>query len=403
VPTWEDYARWERALLSDAFQESSDLGTLAADLTKGAKTPREKLDKLTTYVAQEVRYQQDYENTVAGVRPHSCRQVLERAYGDCKDKAILLISLAQEVGLKLDYALLRTKPAGEVDRDVPNQQFNHAITYVPKQEGFPEPFFVDATTDGLDVGSMRSDDQGAWSLVLDPQKKEGYEFIQIPFRPASEQYQRSQLDVSVSADGKVAVKDRLEMRGNDGSAIRRVLRNQAYARKMDEQFAAYLFPASTLTGAEAGDPSDVWHPISLTLDIDASNSLEANGASRRLRLPAFLGLEHLAALANRKAPLVLGVPETAETHIQVQLPQGSRVLELPADFTQNAKCLSLGRHSKASGARVNVTLQLTRTCDEISTSDYPAFREKLLKAVAQLTEQLAFSAPASGAKTRALK
>ena len=44
---------------------------------------------------------------------------------------------------------------------------------------------------------------------------------------------------------------------------------------------------SGLIGAEAGDPSDVWHPINLTLDIDASNSLEVNGASRRLRLLEF--------------------------------------------------------------------------------------------------------------------
>ena len=130
-------------------------------------------------------------------RPHSCRQVLERGYGDCKDKAILLISLGREAGLTLQYALLRTRPAGEVDREVPNQQFNHAIVYVPKQEGFPQPFFVDATTDGLDVGSLRADDQGAWSLVLDPLKKEGYAFIQIPLRPADEQYARSQLNIAV--------------------------------------------------------------------------------------------------------------------------------------------------------------------------------------------------------------
>ena len=404
VSTWEEYARWERALLSDAFQESTDLGALAAKETEGAKTPREKLEKLTAYVAQEVRYQQDYENTIAGVRPHSCRQVLERGYGDCKDKAVLLISLGREVGLTLQYALLRTKPAGEVDRQVPNQQFNHAIVYVPKQEGFAQPFFVDATTDGLDVGSLRSDDQGAWSLVLDPLKKEGYEFIQIPYRSPDEQFSRSQLNIAVGSDGKVVAKDRMEMRGNVGSAFRMVLRNQAYARKMDEQIASYLFPASTLVGAEAGNPSDVWHPISLTLDIDATNTMQVDGPSRRLRLPAFLeGIDQLAALASRKAPLMLGVPETAETHISVQLPEGSRVLELPKDFEQSPKCLTIQRHSTASGAHVDVSLKLVRTCDEISTADYAAFREHLLKAVTRLSEQLAFVAPVKAEKVKALK
>ena len=145
----------------------------------------------------------DYgDHSIAGVRPRPCRQVLERGYGDCKDKAVLLISLARELGLPLEYALLRTVPAGRVEREVPNQQFNHAIVYVPKQEGFPEPFFVDATTDGLDVGSLRSDDQGAWSLVLDPKKREGYQFIQIPYRSPAEQFERSV--VSIAVDGKVS-------------------------------------------------------------------------------------------------------------------------------------------------------------------------------------------------------
>jgi hypothetical protein len=142
----------------------------------------------------------------------------------------------------------------------------------------------------------------------------------------------------------------------------------------------------------------------LTLDIDATNSMEVNGSSRRLRLPTFLeGLDQLAALAQRKAPLMLGVPETAETHISIQLPEGSRVLELPKDFEQSPKCLSIERHSKSTGAHVDVALKLTRTCDEISTADYAVFREHLLKAVTRLSEQLAFVAPATSEKVKTLK
>ncbi len=45
----------------------------------------------TQYVMEEIRYQQDYETFIAGVKPHPAPMVLERRYGDCKDKAVLFI------------------------------------------------------------------------------------------------------------------------------------------------------------------------------------------------------------------------------------------------------------------------------------------------------------------------
>ncbi len=393
VSSWDSYAHWERALLTEAFPASPELGTLAHKLTADAKTPRERLDRLTTYVAQEIRYQQDYETTVAGVRPHSSRQVIERGYGDCKDKAVLLIALAREVGVDVDFALLRTLPAGTVQRDVPNQQFNHAIAYVPAQSGIDAPLFVDATTDGLDVGSLRADDQGAWSLVLAPNKPDGpAEFFQIPYRDAAEQSQRS--DVTIRIDGdEVRASDHIEMRGSVASELRRVLHNPGIAKKAEENLVATLFPGSTLVSAQGGDASDVWHPISLTLEVDASKALEKNGPSRRLRLPSNAnGLERLVALTDRKLPLRLGVPQTVETKVSVELPEASQVVEVPQDFEESTTCLTVRRKTSAKGTHVESTVTLIRTCSDVSPADYRAFRDKVLVAASHLQEQLAFRA-----------
>ena len=234
VPTWDEYVSWERALLSDAFQQSPEMHELALKLTRDAKTPREKLDKLLAYTQQEIRYQMDYETTIAGVKPHSCRAVLERGYGDCKDKAVLLTSLAREVGIELHFAILRTTTVGKVETKVPNQQFNHAIVYVPKQEGFPEGFFIDPTTDGLDIGNLRGDDQGALSLVIDP-KGNGFEFIAIPYQAPELQYDNHEILMKVTGPEKVVATDKITMRGGNAESVRRVLRNRAYSEKFFEQ------------------------------------------------------------------------------------------------------------------------------------------------------------------------
>jgi cellulose synthase operon protein C len=400
VDGWEDYARWERALLSDAFQESGDLGALAKRLTEGAKTPRERLDKLTSYVAEQIRYQMDYENTVAGVRPHSSRQVMERGYADCKDKAVFLISLAREVGIKVEYALLRTRNVGKLEREVPNQQFNHAITYVPKQEGFPEPFFVDATTNGLDIGNLRDDDQGATSLVLDPVAKDGFEFIDIPFRPSSEEHDKSAIRLTVDKDDKVKLTARIESRGARASSIRRTLKNPAYARKLDEQLAAYLFPTSTLLDASAGDPSDIWQPMWVSLDVDDSNALDVSGVTRRLRLPSQLGLDRIVTLSSRNVPLHLGVPRTEEDHLTIELPRGSKLIELPKDFSEEGKCFSVRRTTKQHAGQLDVDVEVVHSCDEISPREYPDFRAHALRVLSQMEQQVAFAVPANGAKVK---
>ena len=162
LKTWDGYARWEAALLGEALQGGPEIDALAKKLTADAKTPREKLDRLWAHVAQEIRYQQDYEDTIAGVKPHSASQVVERGYGDCKDKAVLLIRLARAVGVELRFALLRTSGAGKAWQGLPNQQFNHAIVYAPRQTDIDEPLFIDTTTNGLDIGNMRTDDEGSW-------------------------------------------------------------------------------------------------------------------------------------------------------------------------------------------------------------------------------------------------
>ena len=169
VPNWETFWKWEQALLVDAFRESPEVRKLAAELMAGAKTATEKINRIQTYLMKSIRYQQDYERTIAGVKPHPAPVVVERQYGDCKDKAVLFITLAKLAGLRAHFALVRTRNAGPVRRSVPMQQFNHAIVYVPEQPGVATGRFYDPTVDALDVEVLRHDDQGTWSAVYDPE------------------------------------------------------------------------------------------------------------------------------------------------------------------------------------------------------------------------------------------
>ncbi len=321
LSSWDAYARWEAALLSEAFTSSPELDALAKKLTAGARTPREKLDRLTAHVAQEIRYQQEYEDTIAGVKPHSAGVVLERGYGDCKDKAVLMIRLAKAIGIDLRFAVLRTTPFGKVWKQIPNQQFNHAIVYAPKQPGIDEGFFIDTTTNGLDIGNIRTDDEGALSLVIDPESGR-WEFVPIPYQSADLEYFKHQMTVDLTDPEKAVGHDRLEARGGAAAGVRVALRSGEGAKKYYQSLSDQLFSGTTLIAGKADHDQDLTRPLGIDLDIDLRNAVKPEDEHRRLDVPLFFPPARAAALSTRQHPLRLwrGAEELA---IDVDLGPGA--------------------------------------------------------------------------------
>jgi cellulose synthase operon protein C len=394
LSSWDAYARWEAALLGEAFTASPELDALAKKLTADAKTPREKLDRLTAYVAQEIRYQQDYEDTIAGVKPHSAGMVLERGYGDCKDKAVLMIRLARIAGVELRFAVLRTTPFGKVLKQIPNQQFNHAIVYAPKQAGIDEGFFIDTTTNGLDVGNMRTDDEGALSLVIDSAGH--WEFVPIPYQSADLEYARHDVKVDLKAPEKAVGHDHFEARGGVASGVRAMLRTGESAKKYYQGLSDQLFSGTTLIGGKADHDQDITRPVSVDLDIDLKNAVKPEDDRFRLDVPLLFPLAHSAALSTRQHPLRLwrGAESIA---MDVDLGEGQQASHLPPDFSVEHACFTVSRASEVKGAHVNVRIRYKNTCAEIAPADYPAFRAAVQKVVARAQDDIVFGGKGKGA------
>ena len=400
VPDWDDYVRWERALLAEAFRSSPKLDALAANLIEGSKTPHDKLDRLYEFVTKEIRYQQDYESTIAGVRPHACPVVLERGYGDCKDKAVLLMHLAKLAGIKLKFAILRTTSAGRVIADVPNQQFNHAIVYVPVQPGFDQPFFLDPTSDGLDLGNLPYVDQGAQSLVLDPEDG-SWSMIPIPYQPADINYSRSEFAVQIESPTKATASGDITARGVAGVAFRHVLRNSAVADQVMQSLAASLFPGGRLTQSTPPPSESTAKPVSLRMDVDVSHSLQTKDKGFRFVLaPGSQELEGMVTLERRTTPLNLGVPVMSSRTIAVTAPEGFVVDHVPPSFALSHPCLTLSRQSRVQGRTVMVIVESRFSCNEVPAESYAPFRDAVRQAISQLRDDVGFAPVAAPARRR---
>ena len=104
LPSWDDFAAWYRRLAKGSDAVDDAVKKMAADLGDGAKTRLEKIQRDFEFVSA-LRYVA-IELGVQGFRPRTPTQVLTNRYGDCKDKANLLIALLRCQGIPADFVLL---------------------------------------------------------------------------------------------------------------------------------------------------------------------------------------------------------------------------------------------------------------------------------------------------------
>lgn len=398
VPDWKTWLSWEQALLEGVFRDSPELEVIAKGLGRGNPEPTERLERIHTFVMEEIRYQQDYESFIAGVKPHPASMTLERRYGDCKDKAVLFIELARKLGVEAHFALVRTRDVGPVRQDVPMQQFNHAIVYVPEQPGVTARFF-DPTAELLDVASVRSDDVGTHSLVFDP-KTNLHTWREITFQ--SPEANRETTTVALDIDEKGGAKGTLTLEavGRSGSLIRRTAKNQAVFTQVAQRIASAYLPNATTSDVRALEVESLRVPAAIRMEVAAGTFARTEGDTLRLKLPSDANPRGTFALATRNHPLLLGTPTQQQMQLELTLPEGFETKKLPSGGTVSLPCLSLTREVSQVGRVVKSKQTWRTTCERLSAQEYPAYRAKLDDMVRLLDDELVLG-PAKAAVKKA--
>lgn len=386
VPDWNVYWEWEQALLIDAFRISPELESLVATLTQGADTPIERVRRIHTYLIENIRYQQDYERPIAGVKPHAAPVVVSRQYGDCKDKAVLFITLARLAGIEVHYALVRTRDAGPVRREVPMQQFNHAIVYVPAQPGIDEGRFYDPTVDALDVDVLRHDDQGTWSLVFDPINNT-HTWRQIPYQDAAIDNTLAALAAHLDPTGAIEGEMELIAHGRVGAVLRQAARNpENFAQLLSRQVVARAFPGGRLIDQQAIQVDSIREPARVRLTLAAQSVGRREGNELRLPIPIGWSPDGFFSLGERRHPVLLGAPRTLEWTVNLTLPPGARVKRTPATATIESPCITLERTVHAGKDRIGVEQRVIYRCERIAVDQYAEHR-RVADAMLDLVKQ----------------
>ncbi len=366
--SWDELGRWYAQLIQPQLVLDPALREVAARLLKNTRDERERIAAIHQFVLRNTHYVA-LEFGIYSYKPYPVSQVYARRYGDCKDKASLMIALLRQAGIDADIALVRTRKLGEVDPETASiALFNHAVVYVPKYD-----LWLDGTAEYAGSRELPLDDQGASALVV---SLDGHAALRrIPVTSPTDNYTRRTVRAQVMSDGRLQFSGVFYTRGEDAPGLRRDYETPERQRDMLRNTLAQVFPSVRVDEVQVNGAHDLEHPVTVefrgTLDTFAGHSSMPLASSWMPRTY----VQNLAQLEERTEDLLLPAPWTTEEELHFELPPGAVVTSMPADTVLDTPFGSASLRYQRLGREVVVRTSVQFRQLRIRPAEYAAFRD----------------------------
>jgi transglutaminase-like putative cysteine protease len=268
VGSWDDVAAWWWGLVRDKLARTDELTSLAAELTAAAVTDEERTSQLFDFVAREVRYV-SLHLSASGYEPRPVEDTLATRYGDCKDQAVLLVSLLNSAGIEAYPVLIGTEPGYRLDWSTPPAPipFDHAIVAVPSGKGgwrFLDPTCSFCTSDFTDEAIR---DLPALLVSEHPAVLGAQVHTDAPL--ASESMVRCELTGMLDGEDLLSLHAETTTSGDYDIAYRSILTYYRPSGRSDlfALFADLSVSQSSLVDYEHSDLDDNHSPVTLQIDL----------------------------------------------------------------------------------------------------------------------------------------
>lgn len=212
--SWREVVTWARPLYAPIARDTSAVRTRAQAWQRELGTAA-AVERVIRFVQEEVRYL-GFELGEGSYVPHPPDVVAARRFGDCKDKALLLVEMLRAIGIDAAPALVNTDELEHVRDRLPSAgAFNHVIA-VARIDG--ETHWIDGTT-SYERGALKArpaPDFGV-ALVLAP----GVTDLQdMPRESSSEPSELVRESIQLNLDGSASLRVVTRYRNREAQAMR---------------------------------------------------------------------------------------------------------------------------------------------------------------------------------------
>jgi hypothetical protein len=388
IKSWEEAGHEYHALFDLGEKSESEIASQVDKLSAAETNSLSKISSLYTYVSRQIRYVA-IEIGIGGYQPHQPADVFKNKYGDCKDKATLLISMLGKVGLRAYPALVGTRGDVEADPSAPSlATFDHMIVALPVPETLRpsvEKFaaydpknrilWMDPTSDNDPIGQLPEMDQGVFALIAYPDHGD---LQRIPEAPPERNGTEYTVNVHLQRDGTGAAEVQSRYFGASNAYRHSFYRGKSQTeilQSFEARVARYVNSATFRNASIAGSDDNsqqITEKFSFT-----GNFATASAGDTWFLQPLMLSGIAIPELGTRprQLPLDLGSPWHVKMDYRLEFPEGVKPERLPEKTSVKSEFGEISVEYSMSGSALVATQVISYAESRISPEKYPQFRD----------------------------
>ena len=371
ILSWDELARWQNSLIDGQFDMDEKIRETVEQIISGTKDRKEIIRRIYEYLVTEIRYLYTGEG-IFGKKPHNAINIFANRYGDCKDKATLMIAMLKESGIKSYYAGLPVRGTGQVIKSVPCPQTNHIIVYIPDSDKKGTPMFVDPTSRYLPFDILPAGDQNVDALIL---KRPGYEFIRTPVEPPDKSTKTHSFDMKIDENGNMLCSSKLTGTGEFASTYRNMFRAPGKRPELLEKSLNSIIRGAHLVEYDFKNFENIQPPVKIECIFSAPNFARQSGDE--LRIPSFNNFkiaQTFALKSKRHYAIYMDGMYTRKYENIYRAPDSYQTYEVPDDISLDCGYMSFSSKYNRGKDYVKNTKILVIKSLKIPREDYKKFR-----------------------------
>ncbi len=365
--SWDDMGKWYWGLVKDQFVADDEVRRRVAEVTKGLTTDDQKVRAIYDYVVQKTRYVA-LEFGIHGFKPYRCAQIFARGFGDCKDKATLIVTMLKEAGIPATIVILRTGMRGDFESEPASlAPFDHAIAYVPSMD-----LYLDGTAEFTGSRELPSMDRGALGLRIHEGKPQ---LVHLPEPPPEASVSSRKVETTVGADGSAQLDWKGDVTGVHASSWRGRYHSLSTQKKRVQEDLGNEFPGLELADVKSNDLENIEEAVSIRAKGKISQLAKRDGESMTVAVgPREHMVREYATLSQRKQDIRIFSLTTDESDNLVKLPANAKVTSQPRAVKGDSPYGSYQVEVDVKGTEVHVKTRVSLKKSRVSAAEYGLFR-----------------------------
>jgi hypothetical protein len=381
---WSSIGEWYSQLSSDRLTPTPEIRAKAEELTAGKADFYAKAEAIANFLQRNIRYFA-IEIGVGGYQPHFAAETFKNRYGDCKDKATLLLSMLSAVGIHGNLVMVHTA-RGVIDPKSPSRYGNHMISAIEIPQGTDNSelhsvvtlengrryLIFDPTQEWIPLGEIPAYEQGSYGLLMDGKDSQ---IISLPvLKPDLSTISRSakfKLDNNGTLSGDV-----VETRSGDAAWRRRAAFTADDKRERDEWLDHHIrpdLPNFTVADFTLSNLQDLNKELQMRYQVTTTQYSKTMGPLLLLR-PRVLGKDSPELEHESKRTMAVDLEGTRVEHddYSIELPAGYSVDELPDPVKLDVGFAAYESSTTLEASTLRYTRTLTVRDVNLPASQFPA-------------------------------